>query len=400
MKKGFTLLEMLVVITILAVLMGIVFRLSSIGSNSDKRTKTIMRLQCLENCLSGYYAAFGSYPPVKRHTVPDPFLEVTDFGVQTGDQNEGIFSWSQIGETAEISAWNQVREACLSQPVACNYPFGGDINDDQIRELSETMRDRLNDGEYDDLDPKLTDHERSLIELGFDNGSSGGTGRFSNNRNKTSWNDIRLFRFGLMSYLLPRYLVMLQGAEDFFNFAQWEDNNTKPCSPYGGQPFTSWQVMKTIYDNAMENSTQENRDLAALANIPSQAVCARWMPNLEGQCRTNGSKSLFGVNIAEDSLSLNSQSPRAVLGLLNTPNPQSNDRNNMYILDGISVTDAWGNDFYYHSPTPHQKYTLWSAGPNGRTFPPWISRESNSLQGRAKECIAIWTHDDIVNLSN
>ena len=76
MKRGFTLIEMLIVVVIPATLMGMVFRLSSIGSDSDRRTKTIVRIQRLENCLSGYYAAFGSYPPVKRHGSPDPYLSV------------------------------------------------------------------------------------------------------------------------------------------------------------------------------------------------------------------------------------------------------------------------------------------------------------------------------------
>ena len=67
MRKAFTLIEMLIVIAVLTTLMTIVFRLSSIGGDSWRRSETITRIQKLENCLSGYYAAFGSYPPVKLH---------------------------------------------------------------------------------------------------------------------------------------------------------------------------------------------------------------------------------------------------------------------------------------------------------------------------------------------
>ena len=57
MKKGFTLIEMLVVVVVLVTLMTMTFRLSSIGSGSSARNATINRMQRLENCLSGYYAA-------------------------------------------------------------------------------------------------------------------------------------------------------------------------------------------------------------------------------------------------------------------------------------------------------------------------------------------------------
>ena len=69
-----------------------------------------------------------------------------------------------------------------------------------------------------------------------------------------------------------------------------------------------------------------------------------------------------------------------------------------YILDFISIQDGWYRDFYYYSPAPYQRYTLWSAGPNGRTFPPWISRAR--LNSRANECVVKWTTDDIIHMSN
>ncbi len=67
MKKGFTLVELLIVVVVLVTLMTITFRITSVGDESTKRNRTINRMQRLENCLSGYYAAYGSYPPVKLH---------------------------------------------------------------------------------------------------------------------------------------------------------------------------------------------------------------------------------------------------------------------------------------------------------------------------------------------
>ena len=62
MKKAFTIIEMLVVVVVIATLMTIVFRLSSIGEDSEYHNRTIVRMQKLENCLSGYYA-FGILEP-------------------------------------------------------------------------------------------------------------------------------------------------------------------------------------------------------------------------------------------------------------------------------------------------------------------------------------------------
>ena len=58
-------------------------------------------------------------------------------------------------------------------------------------------------------------------------------------------------------------------------------------------------------------------------------------------------------------------------------------------------SDGYGN---YYSPAPYQRYILWSGGPNGKTFPPWVSRDS--LGSKAKSTVGSWTHDDIVHMSN
>ena len=76
-KRGaFTLIEMLIVVVVLVTLMSMVFRLSSIGDESTCRVNTVERMQKLENCLSGYYAAFGCYPPVPLHGSHDIYFRV------------------------------------------------------------------------------------------------------------------------------------------------------------------------------------------------------------------------------------------------------------------------------------------------------------------------------------
>ncbi len=390
MKKGFTLLEMLIVIVVLATLMGIVFRLSSLGADSDRRTKTVLRMQCVENCLSGYYAAFGSYPPVKRHGSPDPYLQVNGYGIQREDRNESIFNWNNIGERAEQDAWSQVEAACRSQPVACNYPFPTGYRD-VIRAISDEMKELAAEGEFDG---QISEETKQKLIAGFDDGGSGGnTGRFSANRNESSWREIQLFRFGLLSYLLPRYLVMMNGADDFFSggFAQWSENNTLPSDPFSGNPYANWLEMKNL------GESESKSDTARLANIPSQAVCARWMPNLANACHANRNYTLFGIDIRGEGATI-LRARNVNIPIYSPGGPESSSYQDQYVLDGITIQDGWWRDLYYYSPPPHQKYTLWSAGPNGRTFPPWISRKT--LGARGNECVAKWTHDDIIHMSN
>ncbi len=377
MKKGFTLLEMLIVIVILAVLMGIIFRLSSIGTDSSRRATTIYRLQCLENCLSGYYAAFGSYPPVQRHGSPSPYLRVDGHGIQSDETNESIYN-------DNADSWDQIEAACRSQPVACNFPFPEGYKD-HIRAVSESLKERLESG--DEEMEGLSEKRKQSLMAGFDEASSN-TGRFSGSKDKPDWRDIQLFRFGLMSYLLPRYLVMMNGADAYMDFAQWSDNNTKPSDPFSGTPFNSWSDMKTD----LENGDAKKR--AAIANIPSQAVCARWMPNLAGMCRANRKHTLFGIEISPAVTWVHAGNP--YIHLYSPGGSESYQ--DQYVLDTVTVVDGWDVEFFYYSPSPHQKYTLWSSGPNKRTFPPWISRAS--LGDSENKCVAEWTHDDIIHMSN
>ena len=138
MKKAFTLIELMITIAVLVILMGLVFRLNSAGTESQKRTVTIIRMQKLENCLSGYYAAFGSYPPVKLHGTRDIYARVGDHGVQDADGEENTSLWSMD----EDDAWRQVRAACKAQPVDCRFPFPAGEHD-KIVNLSEEFKRRI-----------------------------------------------------------------------------------------------------------------------------------------------------------------------------------------------------------------------------------------------------------------
>lgn len=411
MKKGFTLVEMLIVVAVLITLMTMVFRLSAVGKNSSARSATIARLQRLENCLSGYYAAFGSYPPVALHGTRNIYAKTSSHGIQSledGDQNNtSIWNWNEIGEPNECLAWRQVNAACRSQPVDIAFPCTANMAE-VFEALSAGLKELANSDEY-----RATLEKQGLYEIfnaGFTDSSDGSViSRFNPYTDATEWSDLQLFKFGLLSYLLPRYLVMMNGHDSFFTkYAQWTGNNTRPVSPMDGRTRLTWTQMKQDVEKYNQADTPNPSDIIEVANIPSQAVCARWMPNLENICAVNSGMqvNLFGVNITDYS-----QSALAYVGqgdclwmmkdLIFSPGSYEDDSTSyQYVLDGISVKDGWWNTFYYYSPPPYQSYVLWSAGPNGRTFPPWVPLDSDDLNADARKRIGMWIADDIVNLSN
>ncbi|MGN0855642.1 MAG: type II secretion system protein [Kiritimatiellia bacterium] len=394
-ERGFTLIEIMVVVTILVILMSIVFRLSNLGADNERRTRTVVRLQRLENCLSGYHAAFGSYPPVKLHGTRDIYRRVGTHGLQSDERNESIWNWSKIGEQNEYNAWSQVKAACRSQPIDCRYPFPSGYSR-LVDVTSGEMKRRAESGEDQYAAYFEDESRRRRLTAGFDDGTSRNVNRHAKHKGDTDWNSIQLFKFGLMSFLLPRYLVMMNGDDVFFtDYAQWTGNNTMPSDPFTGKSYEELGG----YDELRRNATSLNRsEFAKVANIPSQAVCARWMPNLERMCHCNHGYSLFGIDLKSDTWGEGSELnvDNYDIEIFSPADADSDSTANQYVLDGITVRDGWLNEIYYYSPAPYQTYRIWSSGPNGRTFPPWISRKD--LGTKAQECVALWTVDDIENL--
>ena len=390
MKKAFTLVELLIVVVVLVTLMTMMFKLGSISGSSSKRNVTVAKLQKLENCLSGYYAAFGTYPPVNLHGSRNPFLTVSSHGIQNldGQENKSIFGsdpekFSRGSyQEEEAKAWRQVEAACKAQPVDCQFPFS-----DGFSELVDAQSEILQSEAASST--SLSQERKQVFSAGFDDGVTRNIGRHSSYQDKTEWRDIQLFKFGLLSFLLPRYLVMMGADESLYeDYAQWTGNNKLPCNPMTGLAFNSWSQLR---DRSRRN---QKTDLAQIANIPSQAVCARWMPNLENLIYSPHSLTLFGVSLRD-----NEDGGFSFETQIYSPGGFDNDSTSgQYMLDYCTVRDGWWNEFYYYSPAPYQSYILWSAGPNGRTFPPWISREG--LNAQDNKCIGVWIEDDIVNMSH
>ena len=397
MKKGFTLVEMLIVIVVIAVLMGMVMRFGNISSDERKRATTVSRLQRLENALSGYYAAFGTYPPVRLHGSRNIYLRVSSHCIQNtdGDENTALWGWldsnGKVSNTeAEWNAWEQVKAACKAQPVACYYPYPDqEVFKQFVNAYSEAMKSYV--GGQEDIKEDV----KRKFQGGFDTGVP--LGRFGSYRNKMEWTEVQLFKFGLLSFLLPRYLFMMDGPRELFrDYAQWTGNNQLPRDPLNGRQYSGgWERMR---------DEVRNNDLARVANIPSQAVCARWISNFEKSLSVSRPLKLFGIDLmgesAKSAIGEGTAGSRIRPNLdleIYSPGGYSQDNTSgQYILDSTTILDGWENEFYYYSPPPYQSYVVWSAGPNGRTFPPWVARDS--LASDANRCVGYWIADDIVSL--
>ena len=389
MRKAFTLVEMLIVVVVLVTLMTMTFRLSSIGSDQSRRNNTISRMQRLENCLSGYYAAFGSYPPVKLHGSRNINEKANDHGIQNGEERQISWGWNYVGENEnEAEDWKQVKAVCKSQPVDCRFPYPDtSIYNDLVRSVSDALKEKANE-------KGVSEAQKKILSAGFDNGVTDNIGRHNSNRNSTDWREIQLFKFGLMSYLLPRYLVMMNSKEELFRggYSQWNNNNELPCNPMTGFEFGGWNVVR---ERSLDTDPE---DFAEVANIPSQAVTARWLPNLAGIVCCNHDYKLYGISIRGDTGASDLRPDNTDIEVFSPGGSDSDSTSQQYVLDSVTVLDGWWHEFYYYSPAPYQTYTLWSAGPNDRTFPPWISRKS--LDSKANKCVAVWIEDDIMRMSN
>ena len=105
----------------------------------------------------------------------------------------------------------------------------------------------------------------------------------------------------------------------------------------------------------------------------------------------------FGIDIA-DPWDPNLTSESASMEIFSPDGNAGSSTSDQYVLDSITMKDGWGQEIYYYSPAPYQTYTVWSAGPNCRTFPPWIDRKG--MEAKANKCIGAWTADDIIHMSN
>ncbi len=362
----------MIVVVVLATLMSVTFRLTGIGGASSARNTTVTRMQKLENCLSGYFAAFGSYPPVALHASRNVYLNADS---STGKQTGGV---------SGNLVWRNVEAACKAQPIAARFPFPKSMSD-FVDKISQIYVERCNSSDAR-FKAYQTDAARAKYAAGFHSITSSSDVRGWNT--ESSWQEVSVFQFGLMSFLLPRYKYMLDFVRDtggnyndndakLDSCKQWTANNTLSANPIDGQAYSTWS-----------EQFSGMRDSVILL-IPSQAVTARWMPNLEGIVSCSGNKEFFGVRVSDGT--------GGSLQAGEAPSVEVYPGNT--VLDHITVYDGWGREFYYYSVPPYQSYRLWSSGPNGYTFPPWVPLDSLNSDADRKTA-SNWMADDIMHLNN
>ena len=407
-RGGFTLVELLVVTVVVVTLMGVVFRLAGAGGENRAKASTIARMQRIENALSGYYAAYGSYPPVPLQGRSRSIYKAVDArGLQeSGDGETGSTDLKQ-GKTM-----NQILAACRAQPLSVSWPAPaeGDI----ARMASDLVQG------YSDAGVKTYGSFRPLSGVGSlrtDEIDWRGTG--------ANGKGVQLFEFGLLSFLLPRYFFMLEGKMDNFYdnkkngraHGQWVANNQLPCRLDTGEPFADWKEVRKIMGEGGGSSSRPMAESWMISNLTSQAVCARWMPNFKGIISTINTpkyNTFFGVNVYDSKhpyfsvqgdlgkpADLEGDDVQAHWLRIGSPGGYSGSASgggSGYLLLSMTIRDGWGQEFFYYSEPPYQSYRLWSAGPNKVTFPPWY--DLDQFSGSDLKQIQKFTEDDIVHLSN
>ena len=187
------------------------------------------------------------------------------------------------------------------------------------------------------------------------------------NSEDVAWDNCRIFKFGLISYLVPR--VELMGGEDLAD------------GSFGGNGTPEGNFFKTVQWGKNNVGTLRS------VNEREQHQCARWIPHLEG-C-ISGVGTILGEDVRDWENDKHGTIHLTVI-------------DGKYVLQYITLKDGWGREFYYYSAPPYQSYRLWSAGPNGKTFPPWITMETlkkkdSSTNGKKDVDLARdWVEDDIV----
>lgn len=347
-RRAFTLMELMIVILIIGILMGGVFMLMGVAARHGDIAKTRSKVQRLQNAVSGFYAAYGTYPPVDNCYGPlDPFSPFQN------DFDDTVNSSSNLDDPATKSA---CRWACRAQPVAFEFPCPQD--DDAMINLF------FNDASV-----------RSPNEV-FANAAS---------INSSDWATTKMFKFGLMSFLLPRITMVgipttgnfnnEQPLPDFYETMQWNNNNKK----------------SVVNSGALVDALRSQSD------VECRAV-AKWLPNLEGMC-TQLNRSIMNISLNDSKSYFYDDETDAMVNAQGGDSPYRGPYkygSQKTVLECATVKDSWNRDLFYYSAPPYQSYRIWSAGPNGLTFPPWIPLESLSETDQA--LVAEWIKDDIAGI--
>jgi len=92
-KKGFTLVEMLVVVLIIAILMGLAYRNLDFGKGMSEKAVTLNRMEKLAHAIEEYRAEYGQYPPVNRNHLKKMGFDIIEYMVP---DHKTIGGWGTV----------------------------------------------------------------------------------------------------------------------------------------------------------------------------------------------------------------------------------------------------------------------------------------------------------------
>ena len=78
-RSGFTLIEMLVVIVIIVILMGVVFKLSKGAMDKATYAKETKRLAILRTLIEEFHAEYNTYPPIPEYEIGGKKVQPVNF---------------------------------------------------------------------------------------------------------------------------------------------------------------------------------------------------------------------------------------------------------------------------------------------------------------------------------
>jgi type II secretory pathway pseudopilin PulG len=327
----------MVVLAVIGILMMGMFRLMEVVKSSNEKVTTEARIQRIKNALSGYYAIHGCYPPVKNMYAPlDP-------------EDPSISDYAEI--STDLSDDGRFTFAARAQPLGFGYPN----KKSEARSLNQLMV-----------------HSKK---------SAFAVSESTPDKVEKTWKACKLFKFGMLSFLLPRIELMNvrdNGGRgdvewdwgvplDFYLTAQWRDSNS-------GVPVDG------------------SRDETIIAYLETQMsaendVCARWLPNFEKMLACASTNNVLGVQLKNE---WESSETMDKAGQFKTFKLYKGTAGQVVLME-ITCYDSWGVELFYYSEPPYQSYRLWSAGPNKKTFPPWLDPKKYN-EAKCRE----WTADDIV----
>ena len=245
--NGFTIIEILVVLVIIIILAGMVFKMMGHAGTKNEQAYTRSVLEKLGHALEEFRATYGKYPPVSYYPGVDP-----------------------------------------EQPSEYEYPVMGSSIAENLKNASES------------------------VNLWSPSGEG------------------RIFTFGLVSFLIPRYSLVSEDVPEIF---------------VGGKSGASYDPDSTINQWSDHNS----RDKGKVGDLRLDLEASRRiLPYL-------------GVTLGSDNKFENGNQ-----GIIKR-DPQARFYHNLvYTNSYYHIDDGWNRQIRYQSRPPYETYKLWSVGPDGK----------------------------------